>query len=99
MADRRSSVLSTKPIEHIVHQGEIFQLRHPLAVEMSLERGVFGCEYPALGIIAYGNSEEEALKDFASHFAYVWHEFAMAPDSDLTPGARKLKTAIQAMGF
>src|SRR4030042_5925123 len=49
-----------------------FELRKPVAVRETYEQGTWTQRYEPLGILAYGQSREEATKAFCADFAGGW---------------------------
>jgi hypothetical protein len=64
-------------------------------VDISTEDGVWTCESAPLGILAFGASEDRALRSFAEDFAALWDHIAQAPDEELTRDAIRLKQALR----
>ena len=71
-----------------------FTLRKPIAVQESYERGTWTQRYEPLGILAYGQSREEATEAFCAEFACCWEEIACEEDDNLTADARELKSRL-----
>ena len=87
----------TATIERIERADISLSLRRPIRVPWIFEDGLWVLEYPSLGIVAYGESQEEASQDFAEDFAFLWTEIAQQPDSNLTQDARVLKRLLLAL--
>ncbi len=71
-----------------------FILKKSLRVRVGVEGRVWVYEYPALGILAYGLKQAEALDAFRSDFASAWDQVAKEDDSKLTRDARSLKKRL-----
>lgn len=52
-----------------------------------------------LEIIAYGDSFEKAFKSFEEDIKFVWDEYALASDKDLSEGGQELKKKADAILF
>lgn len=68
-----------------------FKLKHEIRVPVSRDEGMFVLEARELPIIAYGDTLEDATKEFQDHFVYLWNSIAQQPDSALTPDAQRTK--------
>jgi len=73
------------------------KLTYPISCAVSLQDHLVVVEYGPLGIRAYAPTRDEALRDFAEEFVYLWDEFASTPDEELTRGALELKTCLTAL--
>jgi addiction module RelB/DinJ family antitoxin len=71
-----------------------FILKKSLRVRVGIEGGVWVYEYPSLGILAYGSTQEEALVAFRTDFASAWDQVANEVDAKLTRDARSLKKRL-----
>ena len=71
-----------------------FLLKKSLKVRVGIEGGVWVYEYPSLGILAYGSTQEEALAAFRMDFASAWDQVAKEVDAKLTRDARSLKKRL-----
>ena len=69
-------------------------LAHPIACVIEKQDGLFFTEDAHLGIIAYGDSREEVLREFSNEFAVLWDIIAEEEDSLLTEDARLLKRRL-----
>ena len=69
-------------------------LAHPIACVIEKQDDLFFSEDAHLGIIAYGDSREEVLREFSNEFAVLWHIIAEEEDSLLTEDARLLKRRL-----
>lgn len=72
-----------------------FTLREPILIQESYEQGTWTQRYEPLGILAYGQSREEAVEAFCGEFASCWQEIACEEDSNLTADALELKSKLR----
>jgi hypothetical protein len=74
-----------------------FTLRQPILIQESYERGIWTQRYEPLGILAFGQSREEATEAFCVEFACCWEEIACEEDDNLTADARELKGRLRSI--
>lgn len=84
----------TENVVQIIRPKRVFHLRKPIDLTVREDGGRVLIGYPPLGIEAWGNDETDALAAFADEFEVLWDLYGTAKESNLTPGARKLKKAI-----
>ena len=102
-----TSVLDWQPLEApdlrpfrtdaISWSGRSLRLRQRITCAVSREDGLVIIEYEALGIRAYAETRESAIRDFAEEFVVLWDEYAVAADEGLTPDAVGLKLQLLAL--
>jgi hypothetical protein len=69
-------------------------LRHEIACGVSREDDLYIVEYEPLGIRAYAESREAAIRDFNEEFILLWDEYAATLDEALTSDAIDLKRRL-----
>jgi predicted RNase H-like HicB family nuclease len=84
----------TEAVVRIFSRDYVFDLREPINLTVGREGAYYVIEHEPLGLMAHGKGFEEALRAFASVFAFTWEEIAMADDRKLDLNARKLKRAM-----
>lgn len=72
----------------------VLKLVQPLIIEPQYEEQEVILEYPTFHIIASGASREEAIAVFEEDFIWLWEEYAMANDSELSLDAQQLKQEL-----
>ena len=72
-------------------------LAHPIACVIEKQDDLFFSEDDHIGIIAYGDSREEVMREFSNEFAALWDVIAEEEDSRLTEDARLLKRRLIAL--
>jgi len=82
------------PLSIIERGRRRFVLKKSVSVRVGIEGGVWVLEYPPLGILAYGSTQEEALDAFRTDFASAWDHIAKEVDAKLTRDARSLKKRL-----
>lgn len=91
-----SDLASYRP-SRIEHRGEVFILNRELACTVAREDGLVVIAYGPLHLMAYAESREEAIRNLAEEFSFLWAEYAGRPDSELTEDARELKVLLQSL--
>lgn len=72
----------------------VLKLAQPLIIEPQYEEQEVILEYPAFHIIASGASREEAIAVLEKDFIWLWKEYAMDDDSELSLDAQQLKQEL-----
>jgi hypothetical protein len=67
---------------------------HPIACVIEKQNDLLFCENAQLGIIAYGDTREEVIREFSNEFSALWDIIAEEKDSRLTKDARLLKRRL-----
>lgn len=80
-------------LDVVEYDGVRFELGDPLPLELyrDHEQHTWVCESKELGILACGESPEQAVHSFSEDFAMLWEEIAQCPDDSLSEDARELK--------
>jgi hypothetical protein len=81
-------------IRRIFSDHEELQLKQPITVAIDYRDDYWVMEYEDLGIIATAPDYNECLTEFHKEFFFLWKEYGLATNSDLTKGAKKLKERI-----
>ena len=69
-------------------------LAHPIVCIIEKQDDLLFYEDAQLGIIAYGNTPGEVMREFSNEFAVLWDIIAEEKDSLLTEDARLLKRRL-----
>ena len=69
-------------------------LAQPIACIIEKQDDLLFCEDAHLGIIAYGDTREEVMREFSNEFPALWNIIAEEKDSLLTKDARLLKRKL-----
>lgn len=80
--------------ELAVPEGSV-TLETPMEVQPSFSDNLVSFEYEPLGILAYGQTHEEAAEAFREELSLLWVEYAQARDECLSEGARRLKRTLR----
>ena len=75
-------------------KGKLFHLAHPIACVIEKQDDLLFSEDANLGIIAYGDTREEVMREFSNEFNTLWDVIAEEEDSLLTEDARLLKKRL-----
>jgi hypothetical protein len=74
--------------------GNPLPLLEPLSVVPDFSDDLVSFEYNPLGIVAYGATREAAERAFLEELAWLWEEYAHAPDEALARDAQRLKQRL-----
>jgi hypothetical protein len=74
--------------------GRRFSFRKPISVQETYEHGIWTHRFDPLGILAYGDTREEAMEAFCAEFACCWDQIACECDDNLTADAQDLKRKL-----
>lgn len=77
--------------QQIKAKGKTFHLAHPIACVIEKQDDLFCSEDTNLGIIAYGETREEVIREFSNEFDVLWDVIAQEEDDLLTQDALLLK--------
>jgi len=94
LCSNRPLVAGPRYVSVLACGGFQFILREPIPVQESYECGTWTQRYEPLGILAYGQSREEATEAFCGEFTCCWEEIACEEDDNLTADARELKSRL-----
>lgn len=72
-------------------------LTEPMTITPSFTHNLVTFEHEALGIVAYGETREEAEVAFHEELAWLWTTYATAPDDGLADDAQRLKKTLLAL--
>jgi len=91
--------VNTAPVRigRIEHEGTIYRFREPLLLNVDYADGVWVYSNEEINLWGTGKRREDALRDLAENFAYLWKEIAEAPDEALDANARRLKAILLAL--
>jgi len=73
----------------------IFLLSKEIACNIKKEDSLIILEYEPLNITVYNFSRDEVVEDFAEEFAFLWDNYAIENDSNLTEDAIILKNKMK----
>jgi len=88
-------ITETVLLNELVCRGLRFELCRPLLCSLTTAEGRLVLTCSTLDIVAWGDTLKEALEGLKNEFAFLWTEYAEAPDEGLTTDARKLKEALR----
>jgi len=81
-------------VTQIATEGAPLLLAAPLAVAPEFSDNLVVFEYRPLGIIACGETREEAATAFRDELAWLWAEYGQRPDEALSRDTRELKAHL-----
>jgi hypothetical protein len=76
------------------HEGEWYKLKEPLLVGVEYADGIWCYSNPDVNLWGCAERREDAVRDLAANFAYVWREFALEDDANLDEKARAIKRKL-----
>ena len=90
------NLVPTEPllITEVVSEGVSRPLREPIEVAPDFSDNLVSFDYSPLGIVAYGETREEAEAAFREELSWCWGFYALADDSTLSRGAQQLKASL-----
>jgi hypothetical protein len=101
---RLTDVRSIEPVDlaavllsSVEHAGHEYALSPPIAVQPDLDEETqqyFVAEIAELGICAQGRTRDALLDDIASQVAFLWAEYAVATESELSEDAIELRKVL-----
>ena len=80
--------------QQIRAKDKLFRLAHPIACVIERQDDLFFSENTNLGIIAYGETREDVIREFSEEFAVLWDVIAQEEDNLLTQDALSLKRKL-----
>ncbi|MDD4403138.1 MAG: hypothetical protein PHI24_15150 [Desulfitobacteriaceae bacterium] len=86
--------LSTVKLSKISAFDMTLELYQPLIMEPLYTGQEIILEWPAFHIIASGATREEAIYTFEEDFVWLWKEYALVNDNELSPDALQLKNEL-----
>lgn len=89
--------LNTVKLSSISNSDVTLKLSQPLIIEPSFVDQEVILEFPAFHIIASGVTREQAIRVFEEDFIWLWQEYALANDDELTSDAIQLKNDLLSM--
>lgn len=98
VTDIRDLDLSTFVLDTIQLDGLALKSTPTLSLEPTLDetKQLLCIEHPALGLDVFATTRELLLVELHGQLAMVWHEYALAPDVELSAKAMALKRALLA---
>jgi hypothetical protein len=81
-------------LPEIRFDGNVYKLRSPLGVLLSVEDEAWKCEDDGHHIASFGNTRETALNSLCEDFAVLWQEIAQASNEEITPDAQRIKNFL-----
>lgn len=81
-------------IDKVIWGGQQYVLDHGIECTVTRDEPLTIIEYEPLRIRAFGPTREEAIRDFAEDFAFLWETYEHAPEEQLTRSAVDLKVHL-----
>jgi len=82
-------------LDEIWSSDRVLKLRNPVQADMYWADELWTCELASLRIMGYGESKEQAVKDFCEDFFVTYDGLVHEDDSSLTVDARLAKRALR----
>jgi len=88
--------LSTIELDYIDWNGKKLHFKNDLILTPKLDdtKQLYTIDYPKLGLTTFAHTRQELIEDIKSDIAYLWEEYALATDNELTEDARQLKNEL-----
>jgi len=88
--------LSTIELNYIDWNGKKLHFKNDLILTPKLDdtKQLYTIDYPKLGLTTFAHTRQELIEDIKSDIAYLWEEYALAADNELTEDARLLKNEL-----
>ncbi len=77
------------------HDGRVFELNNPIAVNLEYTDGLWVYHHPDLNLWGYANRREDALHDLHQSFAYVYRDIAEESEENLDAVAQMLRQRLR----
>lgn len=78
----------------IISNGKELELKKPLSITIDWQKKNWIMKNLDLGIITTAKEYDSCLKEFKDEFYFVWTQYGLANDNELTNGGRNLKKKI-----
>lgn len=85
---------SNVTIETLEHKGAVYRLNPPLVLEVDFEKGLFLAVDEELGIYVSGKRMESLKEEFSVDIDFLWKEYALEEDENLTEDAVGFKKEL-----
>ncbi|GBU24462.1 hypothetical protein R83H12_01092 [Fibrobacteria bacterium R8-3-H12] len=88
--------LSTIELDYIDWNGKKLHFKNYLVLTPKLDdtKQLYTIDYPKLGLIAFAYTRQELIEDIKSDIVYLWEEYALASNNELTEDAKQLKNEL-----
>ena len=77
--------------EEISSDGITLHLKEKLTIPVNYEEGWFSIDFPEVNIFIADESKDELREHFCEDFVFVWNEYAMEDDENLTSDGIAIK--------
>ena len=81
----------------IVHNNVVYELYFPIRCKLQKEDDYFLIESEQLDIVGTGKTEDEAEKNFAEEFAYIFKRYNELPENKLSDKIKRIKKVLDAI--
>jgi len=88
--------LSTIELNSIDWNGKKLYFKNDLTLTPKLDdtKQLYTIDYPKLGLTTFAHTRQELIEDIKSDIIYLWEEYALASNDELTEDARLLKNEL-----
>lgn len=94
--------LSSIEIRNVTLNGKKYELRQPIILSPYVncyDAQLLIVDNYELGITLTGLNKEELLKDWESQINFLWNAYALVPEDNLAPDARRLRRYLLGLIF
>ncbi|MDL2260659.1 hypothetical protein LJC08_00210 [Methanimicrococcus sp. OttesenSCG-928-J09] len=81
-------------LESFIESESDLILRRPIELKIRYEDSLFIIENEMFNLFSYANNLKDALLDLERHFSFLWKEYAMEKDCNLTLESIQLKKKL-----
>jgi hypothetical protein len=88
--------LSTIELSYIDWNGKKLHFKNCLILTPKLDdtKQLYTIDYPKLGLTTFAHTRQELIEDIKSDIVYLWEEYALASNDELTKDAKLLKNKL-----
>jgi len=88
--------LSEIKLDYIDWNGKKLHFKNDLTLTPKLDdtKQLYTIDYPKLGLTTFAHTRQELIEDIKSDIVYLWEEYALASDNELTEDAKQLKNEL-----
>ena len=71
------------------------KLRRPLRLNIQIEDGLFIIETAIFNLFSFSDTLKGAILDIERHFSFLWEEYVLEEENNLTQGSIRLKELLK----
>jgi hypothetical protein len=88
--------LSTIELDWVDWNGKKLHFKNHLILTPKLDdtKQLYTIDYPEFGLTTFAYTRQELIEEIKSDIAYLWEEYALASNDELTKDAKQLKNKL-----